>query len=120
MTTAFDEYAAPGTTELDCMGFISAPGILERQLAEMWREEASHIPDDVEEPDFHDKAQNIIDDILRSITWKLHGEVCDCDSKRCTLWSEIHDWLADGDFNLQPYMLVELVTEWKAYAGGDA
>ena len=117
--TAFDVYAAPGPAELDCMGFSKAPGILERQLAEIWHEDSSRTPED-EKPDFAAEAQEVIEDILRAVTWKLHGEVCDCDSKRCARWPEIHDWLADGSFELRPYTLAELVAEWKEYAGGDA
>ena len=67
-----------------------------------------------------DVAEQGNDDQLMAIVTQVHGRVCDCDDKHCTRWSEIYDWLYDGDYENRQYTLAELVTDWKEYAGGDA
>ena len=52
---------------------------------------------------------------LVALTREIHGEVCGCDDKRCTLHQRIYDWLAEGDLSDNP-SVDDLVTEFREYA----
>jgi len=60
----------------------------------------------------------MIDEAVLDIAKRIHGEVCDCDDKNCTITGEIYDWLVMGDVtpdNAPP--LQELVDEWNEDMG---
>ena len=38
-----------------------------------------------------------IDTNLEHLARFIHGEICDCDDKNCTIETEILDWIKDGD-----------------------
>ena len=50
---------------------------------------------------------------LLALAEAIHTEVCGCDSKRCSLVSEIYDWLTDGDTD--DMSVDDLVAEWREY-----
>jgi len=55
-------------------------------------------------------------DKLLKLAREIHGEVCDCDDKRCPVTGEIYDWLTNGD--LRGIESVEsLAQEWREYNG---
>ena len=53
-----------------------------------------------------------IDERLLSLSREIHGEVCGCDNKRCTVTGEIYDWLESGDGG-EGRAMADLVTEWQ-------
>lgn len=47
---------------------------------------------------------------------KLHGEVCDCDDKRCQVRADIEEWMFEGDAELMAKVtLKELVAAWNEF-----
>lgn len=62
---------------------------------------------------------NETEERLLSIARQMHGDLCDCDDKRCTLTGEIYDWLVEGDLDDNP-SVEQLVSEWREYAAPDA
>lgn len=109
--TTFEDYAAHGTTELDHLWDATHRAALADQLRKVYEESARNADDF----NWHTVARRFADDVLTSVTWQLHGEVCDCDCKHCTVWSEIYSWLEDGDYEQRPYTLAELVAMWQDY-----
>ncbi len=51
---------------------------------------------------------------LLALAEAIHGEVCGCDNKRCTLTGEIYDWLYSGDVD-DDATVDDLVAEWREY-----
>lgn len=52
---------------------------------------------------------------LLNIAHLMHGELCNCDDKTCTLEGELYDWLHDGDAaSLTEVDVPALVKEWQA------
>lgn len=55
---------------------------------------------------------------LSKIAELMHGELCNCDDKYCTLENEIFNWLYNGDAeNLTEADVPDLIGEWREYDG---
>ncbi len=114
MSRIFDDYAVHGSVEIEHLGYIGNSAVLVRQMREMWQESGDP---DQKEPDFNDLANQYIDEVVESVTNQIHGEVCECDDKRCPTPTEIADWLREGSFELEPaaHTLEKLVAAWREY-----
>jgi hypothetical protein len=52
---------------------------------------------------------------LVALAHAIHGEVCDCDDKGCTVESDMYAWLEAGDAG-EGRTVADLAAEWRDYA----
>ncbi len=101
---------------VDCLWDATHVANLTAQIATMFAEDDSTTALEAETPDFAEIARDMADEIFDSVACALHGEVCDCDDKRCTVESDMRDWLAGGSYEQRPYTIAELAAEWREYS----
>ena len=104
----FDQYL-PNANHFDYLWAIAHPNKLREEI------EGGLSPEDHRKLDYI--IDTIIDEITLFATWQIHGIICDCDDRNCSYPEEIRSWLVDGDYDIRPYTLEELVDEWNEYTG---